>query len=225
MQLLYVIGDVHGMSRQLRALVKRCRRHAAGRPMKFVFIGDYIDRGPDSRGVIEFLMHLEAKRPDEAIFLMGNHETLALSAVARSDFMNDWVDNGGASTLRSYGAASAAELPEDHVEWLRSLAHCCDDGQRFFVHAGINPDKPLDEQDWQDLLWIREPFLSDHRDYGRLIVHGHTPTRDGMPDLRRNRLNIDTGAVFGGPLTAAVFTAGQTDPIDFVQVRISTGTG
>ena len=193
--------------------------------MKFVFIGDYIDRGPDSRGVIEFLMHLEAKRPDEAIFLMGNHETLALSAVARSDFMNDWVDNGGASTLRSYGAASAAELPEDHVEWLRSLAHCCDDGQRFFVHAGINPDKPLDEQDWQDLLWIREPFLSDHRDYGRLIVHGHTPTRDGMPDLRRNRLNIDTGAVFGGPLTAAVFTAGQTDPIDFVQVRISTGTG
>jgi serine/threonine protein phosphatase 1 len=72
-------------------------------------------------------------------------------------------------------------------------------------------------------LWIREPFLSDQRDYGRLIVHGHTPTGDGMPDLRRNRLNIDTGAVFGGPLTAAVFTANQTDPINFVQARILTG--
>jgi hypothetical protein len=95
----------------------------------------------------------------------------------------------------------------------------------FTNWAGINPEKPLDQQDWQDLLWIREPFLSDQRDYGRLIVHGHTPTRDGRPDLKRNRLNIDTGAVFGGPLTAAVFTDDQMDPIDFVQVRISTGTG
>jgi serine/threonine protein phosphatase 1 len=225
MQLLYAIGDIHGMSRQLRALVDKCRHHAAGRPMKFVFIGDYIDRGPDSRGVIEFLMRLQTQRPDEATFLMGNHETLALSAVACSDFMDDWIENGGASTLRSYSAASAAELPGDHIEWLRSLPLGCDDGQRFFVHAGINPENPLDEQDWQDLLWIREPFLSDKRDYGRLIVHGHTPTRDGKPDLKRNRLNIDTGAVFGGPLTAAVFTDDQTDPIDFVQVQISTGTG
>ena len=225
MQLLYVVGDVHGMSHQLRALVKKCRHHAAGRPMRFVFIGDYIDRGPDSRGVIEFLMRLQTQCPEEATFLMGNHETLALSAVACSDFMDDWVENGGASTLRSYSAASAAELPGDHIEWLRSLPLGCDDGHRFFVHAGINPEKPLDQQDWQDLLWIREPFLSDHRDYGRLIVHGHTPTGDGMPDLRRNRLNIDTGAVFGGPLTAAVFTADQTDPINFVQARILTGAG
>jgi len=181
--------------------------------------------GPDSRGVIEFLMRLQTQCLDEVTFLMGNHETLALSAIACSDFMDDWVENGGESTLRSYGAASAAELPGDHIEWLRSLPLGCDDGQRFFVHAGINPEKPLDQQDWQDLLWIREPFLSDQRDYGRLIVHGHTPIGDGKPDLKRNRLNIDTGAVFGGPLTAAVFTDDQMDPIDFVQVRISTGTG
>jgi serine/threonine protein phosphatase 1 len=175
--------------------------------------------------VIEFLMRLQTQHPDEATFLMGNHESLALFAVACNDFMDDWVENGGASTLRSYGAASAAELPGDHVEWLRSLPLSCDDGQRFFVHAGITPEKPLDEQDWQDLLWIREPFLSDRRDYGRLVVHGHTPTGDDMPDPRRNRLNIDAGAVFGGPLTAAGFTADQADPIEFVQVRIPTAAG
>src|SRR6516225_5809992 len=152
MQLLYAVGDVHGMSHQLRALVKKCRLHAAGRPMRFVFIGDYIDRGPDSRGVIEFLMRLQTQCLDQATFLMGNHETLALCAVACSDFMDDWVENGGASTLQSYSAASAAELPEDHIEWLRSLPLGCDDGQRFFVHAGINPEKSPRQQDWQDLL-------------------------------------------------------------------------
>jgi serine/threonine protein phosphatase 1 len=219
MQLVYAIGDIHGMLRPLRSLVKKCRRHAAGRLMRFVFIGDYIDRGPHSRGVVEFLMRLQSQFPENAICLMGNHEALALSAVACSADVGEWVENGGEATLWSYGAPSAAEIPAEHIEWFRSLPLACDDGFRLFVHAGINPGKPHDEQDWHDVLWIREPFLSDQRDYGRLIVHGHTPTRDGMPDLRRNRLNIDTGAVFGGPLTAAVFIADQMDPIDFIQAR------
>ena len=219
MQLVYAIGDVHGMSRELRSLVKRCRLHANGRRMRFVFIGDYIDRGPDSRGVVEFLMALQSQLPEDTICLMGNHEALALSAVACADDVDHWVENGGEATLRSYAAPSVAELPAEHVEWLRSLPLACDDGLRLFVHAGVNPEKSLDEQEWQDVLWIREPFLSDQRDYGRLIVHGHTPTRDDMPDIKRNRLNIDTGAVFGGALTAAVFIADQTDPIDFIQVR------
>jgi serine/threonine protein phosphatase 1 len=114
--------------------------------------------------------------------------------------------------------SSARELPSEHVAWMRSLPLRHDDGRRFFVHAGIDPEKPLDAQSEHDLIWIREPFLSDRRDHGRLIVHGHTPQSAGMPDLRSNRLNLDTGAVFGGPLTAAAFAAAQRDPIGFLQV-------
>ena len=102
------------------------------------------------------------------------------------------------------------------MTWLRSLRMSYDDGRRLFVHAGVNPKKPLDAQD-DALLWIREPFLSDARNYGRLIVHGHTPTRTGEPDLRTNRLNIDTGAVYGRALTAAVFDEDETRPRGFLQ--------
>lgn len=217
-QRVYAVGDIHGSLRQLHSLVTRCERDAAGRPMKFVFIGDYIDRGPESRGVVEYVMNLQSRFAANAICLMGNHEALALWAIENDGNANNWTLNGGDMTLRSYGAASARDIPADHIEWFRSLQPAFDDGQRLFVHAGIDPARPLDQQDEHDLLWIREPFLSDQRDYGRLVVHGHTPTRTGMPDLRRNRLNIDTGAVFGGPLTAAVFVDDQTSPIDFIQV-------
>ena len=217
-QRVYAVGDIHGSLRQLHSLVTRCERDAAGRPMKFVFIGDYIDRGPESRGVVEYVMNLQSRLATNAICLMGNHEALTLSAIENNGNANNWIPNGGDMTLRSYGASSARDIPADHIEWFRSLQPAFDDGQRLFVHAGIDPARPLDQQDEHDLLWIREPFLSDQRDYGRLVVHGHTPTRTGMPDLRRNRLNIDTGAVFGGPLTAAVFVDDQTNPIDFIQV-------
>lgn len=92
-----------------------------------------------------------------------------------------------------------------------------DDGLRLFVHAGIDPERPLAEQDDDALLWIREPFLSSTRDHGRLIVHGHCPIFSGVPDLRANRLNIDTAAVYGGPLTAAIFSEDQAMPIEFIQ--------
>ena len=108
-------------------------------------------------------------------------------------------------------------MPGAHVHWLRSLPLSYDDGRRFFVHAGIDPDKRFNAQQDHDLFWIREPFLSDRRDHGRLIVHGHTPINGRKPDLRANRLNIDTGAVFGGPLTAAVFGDAEIKPITFVQ--------
>jgi serine/threonine protein phosphatase 1 len=103
------------------------------------------------------------------------------------------------------------------VAWLRALRLHYDDGKRFFVHAGIDPDKPLDAQSDHDLIWIREPFLSDARDHGRLIVHGHTPQSDGMPDFRGNRLNLDTGAVYGRALTAAAFGNGRRNPLGYLQ--------
>jgi serine/threonine protein phosphatase 1 len=129
-----------------------------------------------------------------------------------------WLAQGGAATLRSYGVRSASELPGAHVHWLRSLPLSHDDGRRFFVHAGIDPDKPFNAQrDTDQPVLDQGAFLSDRRDHGRLIVHGHTPTNGRKPDLRANRLNIDTGAVFGGPLTAAVFGDADIEPIAFVQ--------
>ena len=162
-------------------------------------------------------MNLQSRLGANAICLLGNHEALALSAIDDELNAENWIWNGGDMTLRSYDASSVGELPAQHVAWFRSLRLSFDDGLRFYVHAGVNPARPLDQQDKHDLLWIREPFLSSQHDYGRLVVHGHTPTATGMPDLRRNRLNIDTGVAYGGPLTAAVFVGERTNPITFIQ--------
>ncbi len=216
---LYAIGDIHGSLDKLRNLIARCEQDADGRPASFLFVGDYIDRGADSRGVIAFLIELQVRLPGRVTTLMGNHEVLALAAVEGSTDPKVWLREGGEATLRSYGVARAHALPGEHIDWLRSLRLTCDDGHRLFVHAGVNPEKPLDAQDDIDLLWIREPFLSDARDYGRFIVHGHTPTRTGLPDLRTNRVNLDTGAVFGGPLTAAIFRQEEREPVGFLQAR------
>jgi serine/threonine protein phosphatase 1 len=219
MSLTYAIGDIHGALHKLQSLLARCEAHADGRPATFVFVGDYIDRGPESSGVIRFLIELEAKMPGHVVALMGNHEAMALAVIDGTTPAANWLSQGGAATLRSYDVAHASELPREHVDWMRSLRLSRDDGRRFFVHAGIDPQLPLAAQDEFDLLWIREPFLFDDRDYGRLIVHGHTPLLDGKPDLRGNRLNLDTGAVFGGPLTAAVFADAATPPVEFLQVE------
>jgi serine/threonine protein phosphatase 1 len=214
--LLYAIGDIHGSLQKLRDLIGRCERHADGRVPTFVFLGDYIDRGPDSFGVIELVMQMQTRSQGGVIALKGNHEAFAVDVIDGKTDAAIWLREGGVATLRSYGVRTARELPNDHVAWMRSLPLRHDDGSRFFVHGGIDPEKPLDAQSDRDLLWMREPFLSDPRDHGRLIVHGHTPQSTGMPDLRSNRLNLDTGAVFGGPLTAAAFGT-KRDPIGFLQ--------
>jgi serine/threonine protein phosphatase 1 len=150
--------------------------------------------------------------------LTGNHEDLALNAIDDPAEIDLWVvRNGGDKMLASYGVTRPSELPADHVAWLRALLTHHDDGLRFFVHAGIDPERPLDRQDRHDMLWMREPFLSDPRDFDRFIVHGHTPLRGGKPDLRTNRVNIDTAAVLGGPLTAAVFDESAAAPVEFLQ--------
>jgi serine/threonine protein phosphatase 1 len=200
MLLTYAVGDVHGALHKLESLVARCRGHADGRPARFIFLGDYIDRGPLSAGVVS---------------LMGNHEEMLLSIIDGAVSADDWLPQGGSQTLESYGVEDVRDLPREHVDWLRALRLSYDDGRRFFVHAGVNPERPLDAQDDHDLLWIREPFLSDPRDYGRLIVHGHTPVENGIPDLRGNRLDLDTRAGYGGPVTAAVFSHEATLPLAF----------
>ena len=219
MPLTYAVGDIHGSLHKLRGLIERCWEHAGGRPVTFVFLGDYIDRGPESAGVVGYLIDMQSALRERCIALLGNHEAFALGVMEGTTDADHWLSQGGAETLRSYGVASARDLPREHVEWMRSLPLSYDDGRRFFVHAGVDPNKPLDAQDDHDLLWIREPFLSSRRQFGRLVVHGHTPLATAAPDLRDNRLNLDTGAVFGGPLTAGAFSPAETAPIAFLQVR------
>jgi serine/threonine protein phosphatase 1 len=216
MSLKFAVGDIHGSLDKLRRLISRCERHADGRTATFIFLGDYIDRGPESAGIIRYVIDLQSRLPERVIALKGNHEAMALGVIDGTIPADYWLAQGGTATLRSYGAGSAGDLPNGHVDWLRSLPLTYDDGRRFFVHAGIDPEAPLNVQRDLDLVWIREPFLSDRRDYGRLIVHGHTPLATRTPDLRTNRLNLDTGAVFGGPLTAAVFADAETKPVGFL---------
>jgi serine/threonine protein phosphatase 1 len=219
MSLTYAIGDIHGSLDKLERLMLRCKQDAADRPFKYIFLGDYIDRGPQSAGVIAYLLDLQSRLGDRCVALKGNHEAMMLDAFDGTTPLRLWFSQGGAATLESYGNVRPSELPGAHVEWLRHLRLSYDDGRRFFVHAGVDPEAPLDVQDEQHLLWIREPFLCDGRDYGRLIVHGHTPLMTGAPDLHGNRLNIDTAAVFGGPLTAAVFDDASTPPVAFLMAE------
>ncbi|MGH6674298.1 MAG: metallophosphoesterase family protein [Xanthobacteraceae bacterium] len=217
MPLTYAIGDIHGSLDKLRRLIAACREHAHGGPLNFVFLGDYIDRGSDSAGVLHLMLSLQVEFKERLIALKGNHEAWLLAVFDRDSPTMGWIRNGGAATLASYAVKDVGELPRAHLDWMRKLRLTYDDGRRLFVHAGVNPERALDAQDESELLWIREPFLSDGRGYGRLIVHGHTPLEEAVPDLRANRLNLDTGAVFGGPLTAAVFDDDQTEPLTFVQ--------
>jgi serine/threonine protein phosphatase 1 len=225
MSLTYAVGDIHGALQKIQRLIERCEQHAHSLAdadadaMRFVFVGDYIDRGPDSSGVIELLIALAAKMPNRVVTVKGNHEGMLLAAIDGLVPVEHWLSQGGTATLRSYGAANVGDLPREHVDWLRAMPLSYDDGRRFFVHAGVDPERPLAAQDEDDLLWIREPFLSDIRDYGRLIVHGHTPQSQRVPDLRANRLNLDTGAGYGGPVTAAAFSDAVTPPVAILQAE------
>jgi serine/threonine protein phosphatase 1 len=218
--LTFAIGDIHGCLDKLERLLAACEAHAGGRPARFVFLGDYIDRGPDSRGVVELLMRRQQAQPGTIVCLRGNHEQMAIMAHADARAMPLWLQNSGASTQRNY-RRTGGRIEDTHLAWLAALPFCHDDGLRFFVHAGIDLSVPLNKQPGEVMIWMREPFLSDcdKVDLGRLIVHGHTPLRDGRPDLRRRRLNLDTAAVLGGPLTAAAFDDSRPEPLGFLTDR------
>lgn len=212
---LFAIGDIHGRADLLEALLRRLDDEGANAPgARIIFLGDYIDRGPDSRAVIARLIALRNERP-ATIFLKGNHEDRALAFVAAPEAHADWLDWGGAETLVSYGVAQpetrpsvelgpefAAAAPASHLEFLRSLELSAEIGDYFFAHAGVRPGVPLELQEAQDLLWIRELFHSAPRERRpeKVIVHGHHPVR--RPVDFGWRIAVDTGAVYGGKLTA-----------------------
>jgi serine/threonine protein phosphatase 1 len=223
-QRVYAIGDVHGCAARLEALHALIRDDLATRPVAeptIVHLGDYIDRGADSAGVLRRLRHGDWRDPPPRLVnLMGNHEAMALAALegADRDSVEHWLANGGADTLASWAIsprASPAEwrrsIPADHLDLLRGLATHHRQGGYVFVHAGLRPGVPMTRQTREDMLWIREPFLSFTGDLPGVVVHGHTPARSVA--VRANRIGIDTGAVMGGLLTCAVL---QADRLGFL---------
>jgi diadenosine tetraphosphatase ApaH/serine/threonine PP2A family protein phosphatase len=225
---IYAIGDIHGCSDLLETLLDQITAdnliRADMQSKKLVFLGDYIDRGPDSARVIDILMR---GLPDgyEAIFLKGNHEAMLLEALEDSKSALFWMQNGGRETIASYAFRKelldsvsepdtddpmpvfAQHLPPEHLDFLTSLQHSYQCGDYFFAHAGVHPDRPLNEQKDRDLMWIRDRFLFSEKDFGKTIVHGHTPTRE--VDTADNRIGIDTAAVYGGKLTALMLEGQQ----------------
>ncbi len=197
MTTIYAIGDIHGEKDLLDEIHHRILADSAERPgdKLAVYLGDYIDRGPDSRGVVATL--IERPLPFPAVFLMGNHEDLCLG----SDRLT-WMFNGGGETERSYGGP----VLDEHKAWMRGLRTSYRHGPWLFVHAGIDPRRPLEEQERETLLWIRRPFLdyAGEMPDGVVVVHGHTPKPS--PEVRANRIGIDTGACYGGALSCAVLT-------------------
>jgi serine/threonine protein phosphatase 1 len=223
--LTYAIGDIHGCSDLLVRLLRNVRDHAAGRPYRLVFLGDYIDRGLDSAGVVHIVRELQKVDAENVICLKGNHEDMLLQCVADLGKTLWWLENGGDETMRSFGVSSPRAVPKAVLEWMAGLQTSYEDARRIFVHAGLAPGRPLTEQNDRDRLWIREPFLSSDFDFGKHVVHGHSPLAGLRPDVRHHRTNLDTAAVFGGALTAGVFTPLQDRPIEFLQAFWSDGEG
>ena len=217
--LTYAIGDIHGCADLLDALLARIEAHAAGRAHRLVCLGDYIDRGPDSAGVLRTISRLHWSDPERVACLMGNHEAMLLSALTTPGADELWLRNGGAETLASFGVDEAAAIPGDVLDWIEALPTMHADAERWYVHAGFRPGTDPEASDAQDRLWIREPFLSEDCDFGRHVVHGHTPQHSGAPDRRRFRTNLDTAAVYGAALTAGVFSDAQGPALEFLQVR------
>jgi serine/threonine protein phosphatase 1 len=223
-QRIYAVGDIHGCLDRLVALHEMIAEDIATRPAEhitLIHLGDLVDRGTDSAQVIDWLINQPPVPADEIVNLMGNHEHMMLAALAGSDneAASQWLMNGGADSLLSWGISRwvpprdwASRIPRPHLIFLRDLAISRKIGPYLFVHAGIRPGVPLDQQSRQDMMWIREPFLSSHADHGVVVVHGHTPKRE--PIVQSNRIAIDTGAVLGGALTCLVL---EDDKLGFLQ--------
>lgn len=217
---VYAVGDIHGRIDLLRQLDAIMQDHAARRPadrIVQVFLGDYIDRGPASREVIEWLL-ADPPEGTERICLLGNHEAMCLEFLRDPREYALWHWNGGRETMLSYGIDSEPleqagalrylrneflhHIGSEHHSFLENLRLSASYGDYFFAHAGVRPGTPLDEQAPEDLVWIREPFLNHTGWLGKCVVHGHSPVTD--PENRSNRINVDTGAVFSDRLTCVV---------------------
>lgn len=215
-QRVYALGDVHGRADLLAALIHAVETDDAGRDAAsttVILLGDLVDRGPDSAGVIRLAREWQARRGVR--FLMGNHEEMFLDSFTSTETLRHFLRYGGRETLLSYPIDPAAyaraeidtvqvlmreSVPADDLDFLRTFEDQIAIGDYLFVHAGIRPEVPLSEQDTSDLRWIRGTFLDHQPSFGPVVVHGHTIY--DRPEVRSNRIGIDTGAFASGRLTA-----------------------
>ena len=226
---IYAIGDIHGRLDLLNELLARISSDIALRPTArplYVFLGDYIDRGSASRETIDRL--IEHGNTHESVFLKGNHELIAIKCLSDRGLFDQWLRFGGLETLVSYGvpaetlangkqiaelqSAFHGALPQAHFRFFRDLKNSFECGDFFFAHAGVKPNVELSRQKENDLLWIRGEFLTSTDDFGKIIVHGHTPTHE--IEVASNRINIDTGAFATGRLSCLVLEGEELSVID-----------
>jgi len=228
---IYAIGDVHGCYELMRRLIDRIGEHHAALPepraLHIVFLGDLIDRGPDSAAVLDFVYNLQLKS-DRVVTLLGNHEEAMLNVLdGDASMLRHWLGFGGRETLQSFDIDPPA--PDEHpreflrrlqsgtpraiVRWLRSLPLTAQSGDYFFCHAGVRPDVSLRRQSRKDLLWIRDDFLDHDEELDAVIVHGHSIERNTV--IRPHRIGVDSGAYVTGKLSAIYL---EDDRQEFISV-------
>jgi len=207
---LFAIGDIHGCPDELGTMLKAINPREGD---TVVFVGDYVDRGPSARDAVDIVIELQ-KGPAEVVTLKGNHEDMMLNFLGfPGHYGESFLFNGGAATMDSYRIGedtlenALEQLPPEHLKFYRGLSLSYLRPPYFFVHAGILPARQLEEQDPEDLLWIRQEFIFNPHEVGAIVVFGHTPMRGVMIDLPY-KLGIDTGLVYGGKLTCLEFTEG-----------------
>jgi len=200
----FAIGDIHGCLSPLERLMEEIRPLVVPEEDALVFIGDYIDRGPESRQVVELILRIKEEFPN-VICLKGNHEDMFLTWVLTGRDYELYLYNGGGTTIRSYLSQGKFSLPEEHLRFFQSLPLYYETEDYIFVHAGLRPGVPLEQQDPFDLFWIREEFIYSNYDFGKTVIFGHTPFR--KPFVTDRKIGIDTGAVYGGALTCVELPA------------------
>ncbi len=201
MNRIFAIGDIHGCFDKIHALLARLP--ADHTRDKIVFLGDYVDRGPDSKKVLDLVIGLHKEYPSSFVFLKGNHEAMFLDYLENGPLKQSFLEFGGTKTLESYGGNDFdANIPKDHLEFLKGLETIYVTERFCFVHAGLRPGIPIEEQREDDLLWIRFKFIKSNYDWGKRVIFGHTPF--DTPLIEANKIGIDTGAVYGGRLTCLV---------------------
>lgn len=240
---IYAIGDIHGCLDELVDMQARIAADLVANPHDkplVVYLGDYMDRGPDCRGVLENLMAADTPTLP-ARFLYGNHDNYIKLFITEPLGMHGcqyhWLEPimGGQVTLESYGVrraevstaqasseAFAAAMPKAHYDWLQACERSVHIGGYFFVHAGVDPSRGLDEQIEYDLIWIRKPFLTHKSDFGAVVVHGHTPVKE--IENHGNRIAVDTGAVFGRKLSCLVLEDDRQEVLE-PQGRVNCPVG
>jgi serine/threonine protein phosphatase 1 len=218
---IYAVGDIHGRAdllHQLHNLISQDAEKYPNHQRIIIYLGDYIDRGHQSKQVVDQLINPHLNH-FHSIYLRGNHENMLM------EFLNDlnrgelWFMNGGLETLKSYNISLSLlnelnyqklkdllleKLPPEHITFFQALKTHHIEGPYFFCHAGVNPDIPLNKQNDEDLMWIRDPFLHSKKEFGKIVVHGHTVSQ--KPTLLPNQIGVDTGAVFTDHLTCVVLT-------------------